>query len=154
MAGDERIAEVWTALMSLFIDRRDQMFRLLGDNGLTPPHGHALSLLLDEPQRMSDMASFINCDASYITALVDRLEEQGMVERTPSAADRRVKLIALTDVGRKVAAEIRAVMTTPPAELRKLSKAERAVLADLLAKVVPPGSTPDPFRKPATGARR
>ena len=103
---------------------------------------------------MSDIASFMNCDASYITALVDRLEEQSMVERTPNPADRRVKLIALTDVGRKVAAEIRAVMTTPPAELRKLSKADRAALADLLAKVVPPGSTPDPFRKPTVGARR
>ena len=154
MAGDERLNEAWTALMSLFVDRRDEMFRVLGDNGLTPPHGHALSVLLEEPQRMSDIASFMNCDASYITALVDRLEEQSMVERTPNPADRRVKLIALTDVGRKVAAEIRAVMTTPPAELRKLSKADRAALADLLAKVVPPGSTPDPFRKSTVGARR
>jgi DNA-binding MarR family transcriptional regulator len=154
VAGEERLTEVWTALMTLFVDRRDQMFRVLGDNGLTPPHGHALSMLLDEPQRMSDMAAYMNCDASYITALVDRLEEQGMVERTPNPTDRRVKLIALTDVGRKVAAEIRGVMTTPPAELRKLTKAERGALADLLAKVVPPGSAPDPFRKPATAPRR
>lgn len=151
---DDRLNETWAALMTLFVDRRNEMFQLLGDNGLTPPHGHALSVLLEEPQRMSDMASFMNCDASYITALVDRLEELGMVERTPSPTDRRVKLIALTDVGHKVAAQLRAVMTTPPAELRKLSKADRIALAELLAKIVPPGSAPDPFRKPSFTTRR
>jgi DNA-binding MarR family transcriptional regulator len=154
MAADDRLDETWAALMTLFIDRRNEMFQLLGDNGLTPPHGHALSMLLDEPQRMSDMASSMNCDASYITALVDRLEEVDFVERTPSPIDRRVKLIALTDTGRKVAAELRSVMTTPPPELRKLSKPDRNALADLLAKVVPPGTTPDPFRKPSVAPRR
>lgn len=154
MAADDRLDETWAALTTLFIDRRNEMFQLLGDNGLTPPHGHALSMLLDEPQRMSDMASLMNCDASYITALVDRLEEVDFVERTPSPIDRRVKLIALTDTGRKVAAELRSVMTTPPPELRKLSKSDRNALADLLAKVVPPGSTPDPFRKPSIVPRR
>ena len=35
------------------------------------------------------------------TAVVDRLEHDGLVTRTPSAADRRVVHVALTDAGRR-----------------------------------------------------
>jgi DNA-binding MarR family transcriptional regulator len=36
-----------------------------------------------------------------ITGLVDRLEEQGLVKRRPSAKDRRVQYVGLTAAGRK-----------------------------------------------------
>ena len=35
------------------------------------------------------------------TTVVDRLENDGLVTRTPSAADRRVVHVALTDAGRR-----------------------------------------------------
>ena len=38
----------------------------------------------------------MNCDASYITAMVDDLERAGYAERRAGPADRRVKTIALT----------------------------------------------------------
>jgi hypothetical protein len=35
----------WLRMVTLFIAKRDAMFEALGRHGLTPPHGHALSLL-------------------------------------------------------------------------------------------------------------
>ncbi len=64
---------------------------------------------------MGDMARGIGCDPSYITALVDDLDERGLARREPSPDDRRVKIIVLTDPGRSLAAEIDAVVSVPPA---------------------------------------
>ena len=96
---------------------------------------------------MRDMAEHMACDASYITAVVDRLEVLGLAERRAAAADRRVKEIALTSSGQLASNEIRATMMTPPESFARLNSTERAALADLLAKIVPDAvSTGDPFR--------
>ena len=49
---------------------------------------------------MGEMARGIGCDPSYITALVDDLDERGLARREPAPYDRRVKIIVLTDAGR------------------------------------------------------
>jgi DNA-binding MarR family transcriptional regulator len=50
---------------------------------------------------MRSLAESLHCDASYMTDLVDKLEQRGMIERRSSAEDRRVKLIALTGWGQQ-----------------------------------------------------
>ncbi len=103
------------------------------------PHPGALKLLLqldaDDPPAMRSVAGLMNCDASYVTALVDALERPGYVERRVAPADRRVKLIALTSQG--VAAREKAldVIAEPPAGFARLSATEARQLARLLAKV-------------------
>ena len=54
------------------------------------------------------------CDASYATALADRLEERGFVERRTSAADRRVKELVPTAAGIAAQERLRAAFTAPP----------------------------------------
>lgn len=144
---DDPLGETWARMMSLFVDRRDAMFRLLAEHELTPPHAHALGMLRDGPQRMRDLAEHMSCDASYITAVVDRLEERGLAERRASAADRRAKEIALTPAGDRLATEIADTMRAVPAAFARLSRAERTTLAGLLAKAVP-APTGDPFTPP------
>jgi DNA-binding MarR family transcriptional regulator len=142
----------WARLMSLFIDRRDATFALLHQHGLTPPHGHALSLLLGGPLKMRDLAATMVCDASYITAVTDRLEVLGLAERRPSASDRRVKEVALTHKGEHVAAQVRTAFTEPPPQLATLSDADRKALVRLCARMVPEVDLhTDPLR-PATRA--
>jgi DNA-binding MarR family transcriptional regulator len=85
---------------------------------------------------MGEMARGIGCDPSYITALVDDLDERGLARREPAPYDRRVKIIVLTDAGRAVADEIDSVLSVPPAAFSALSKAELRQLRDLLDKVV------------------
>jgi DNA-binding MarR family transcriptional regulator len=85
---------------------------------------------------MGDMARGIGVDPSYITALVDDLDERGLARREPAPYDRRVKIIVLTDAGRKLANEINDVVSVPPAAFAALSQAELRQLCDLLDKVL------------------
>jgi DNA-binding MarR family transcriptional regulator len=50
---------------------------------------------------LSDLAARINCARSNVTQMVDRLETEGLVRRTPSPTDRRIILAELTAEGRK-----------------------------------------------------
>ncbi len=88
---------------------------------------------------MGDMARGIGCDPSYITALVDDLDERGLARREPAPYDRRVKIIVLTDAGRALATEIDAILSVPPAAFGALSQAELRQLRDLLDKVLTSG---------------
>jgi DNA-binding MarR family transcriptional regulator len=85
---------------------------------------------------MGDMARGIGVDPSYITALVDDLDERGLARREPAPDDRRVKIIVLTDAGRALAAEIDRVLSVPPAAFSALSQPELRQLRDLLGTVL------------------
>ncbi len=85
---------------------------------------------------MGEMARGIGCDPSYITALVDDLDERGLARREPAPDDRRVKIIVLTDEGRAVATEIERVLSVPPTAFSTLSPSELRQLRDLLDKVL------------------
>lgn len=85
------------------------------------------------------------CDASYVTDLVDRLEERGLIERRPSPEDRRVKLIALTSEGERCRERALEMLYEPPTEFEALSEAEVRRLSELLSKAMaaePAGSEP------------
>lgn len=143
------LTDAWARMLTLFMAKRDAMFATLHEYGLTPPHAHALSVLATGPTRMRDLAERMVCDASYITAVVDRLEEVGLAERRPGATDRRVKEIGLTERGVEAAARIGATMSSAPAEFRALSKVDRRLLVELLTKVVPvAGAVPEAFKPP------
>ena len=85
---------------------------------------------------MGEMARGIGCDPSYITALVDDLDQRGLARREPAPYDRRVKIIVLTEAGRAQADEIAAIFAVPPASFSVLSGVELAQLRDLLDKVI------------------
>jgi DNA-binding MarR family transcriptional regulator len=97
---------------------------------------------------MGDVARSIGVDPSYITALVDDLDERGLARREPAPYDRRVKIIVLTDEGRKLGQEIDAVLSVPPQAFKKLSQAELRQLRELLDKVL--AATPDAGELAAT----
>lgn len=70
---------------------------LMTEAGLTPQRVRLMSLLLEHgPTMMRDLRDALGVTATNITALVDALEKDGMVERTPHPADRRATLVALT----------------------------------------------------------
>jgi DNA-binding MarR family transcriptional regulator len=131
------LVDAWGRLMTLFTAKRDAFLSLMRDYRLTPPHGIAIAQLVDGPLRMRDLADTMHCDASYITAIVDRLEQEGLATRQPSSDDRRVKEIALTERGRKVGTALNGAFTDPPKQLKRLSPHEQTQLAALLAKLVP-----------------
>jgi DNA-binding MarR family transcriptional regulator len=94
---------------------------------------------LIEPGRpipMGRLAETLACDASNVTGLVDRLESRGLVCRRPSAADRRVKALALTPKGARLRALLLDRMTVPPVTLGRLSVQEQRRLVQILARLL------------------
>jgi DNA-binding MarR family transcriptional regulator len=136
--GSAELSEVWLRMMALFFARRDQFFATLQELALTPPHGHALISLRHGPVRMRDMAEMMACDASYVTAVADRLDELGLAERRNAADDRRVRELALTAKGARVAQQLDDVFTSPPDVLLELSAADRNTLLRIMRKLGEP----------------
>jgi DNA-binding MarR family transcriptional regulator len=138
MGRDDAGRAAWSCITRTFLSNElhDRFHDACSAIGL--PHPGALKLLLqldaDAPPPMRAVADIMNCDASYVTALVDALEGPGYVERRASPTDRRVKLVAVT--GQGVAAKEKAldIMSEPPAGFARLSAAEAKELARLLAK--------------------
>ena len=89
-----------------------------------------------EPVAMRDLADHFGCDASYITELVDGLEEQGLATRQPHPTDRRVRTVVLTDKGAKARETVQQVMWQVPAVFSALTPAEQRQLRDLVRKLV------------------
>ena len=105
---------------------------------LSPPQFKALlSLTPGEAQSMSALSKFWRCDASWVTGIVDGLEERGYVKRQPHPTDRRVKVVALTPLGEKAKARALERIYEPPASFIALTPGEQVQLRDLLAKARP-----------------
>src|SRR5215469_6856263 len=109
--------EAWGLLSSLVY--LPPFLAIAQESGLRPATLGALRVL-DEPRTMSEIASYLHCDNSNVTGIVDGLEARGLAERTPSPDDRRVKLIALTGEGRRLRARLMREARKPPAWLKQL----------------------------------
>src|SRR4051812_31679555 len=104
---------------------------------VSPPQLKTLmSLDAGEPLPMRGIAEMLRCDASWVTGIVDGLEERGYVERQPHPKDRRVKVVTITALGEKAKAKaMDRLSEPPPALLNALTQNEQRTLRDLLRKV-------------------
>ncbi|MET7486359.1 MarR family transcriptional regulator [Streptomyces sp. NPDC005538] len=107
-----------------------------GDHGLTGAQARLLSLLSLEPLPMRKLAQKLKCEPSNVTGIVDRLEARGLVERRPDPADRRVKLAAATEEGRRMARSLRESLRFAREPLAGLSDEERLALRGLLRRML------------------
>ena len=75
--------------------------------------------------------------SSGTTKRLDRLEQAGLITRTPDPHDRRGTLITLTDAGRELVDKATAAhLGNEHRLLAALTEAERDRLADLLRKLL------------------
>ncbi|MEW2491695.1 MarR family transcriptional regulator [Streptomyces sp. NPDC048411] len=105
-------------------------------HSLTGAQARVLGLLSLEPMPMRRIAQKLKCEPSNVTGIVDRLETRGLVERRPDPADRRVKLAAPTEKGIDTARQLRESLSFAREPLAKLSDTDRAVLRDLLRRML------------------
>jgi DNA-binding MarR family transcriptional regulator len=110
-------------------------------HGLSEPSFAVLVTLmrLDRPDGVPQrtLMDELGLSAGTVSVRMDRLEEQGLVERRPDAADRRSTLIAITERGRALFEQ------AAPAHLENerrllvaLDPGEQAMLATLLRKLL------------------
>jgi len=106
------------------------------EHSLTGAQARLLSLLSLEPLPMRKLARKLRCEPSNVTGIVDRLESRGLVERRPDPADRRVKLAAATQEGRRVAKDLRESLRFAREPLAGLGREERLALRGLLRQML------------------
>jgi DNA-binding MarR family transcriptional regulator len=80
------------------------MDRELETVGLSIAKYGALAMLAHakEPLPLSELAQRVECGASNVTQLIDRLETEGLVKRVDDPVDRRVVRAQLTPAGREL----------------------------------------------------
>jgi DNA-binding MarR family transcriptional regulator len=119
------------------MDRTKQDIREVGDEqGLSMAQLDVLRrLLANGPTPMSPLAERMNCEASNLTGLVDRLEVRGLVERRLDPDDRRVRVLALTRAGEELALGTWAAVAKR-CPLNNLAPDKRAILDDLLREAM------------------
>jgi DNA-binding MarR family transcriptional regulator len=88
---------------------------------------------LTGPTTMRELADRMGCEPSNATFVIDRLEEQGVVERRPHPSDRRAKQLVLTPKGTGLRARLLALLTED-SPLAMLSPEDQERLGDLLRR--------------------
>ncbi len=109
-----------------------------------------------EGQSQQALAERLSVPASRMVALVDRLEDAGLVERRPNAEDRRIRELHLTRKGRGVIERAGKIAIDHETQLcAGINREERETLIDLLQKLqanqtelggVHPGLGKEPWR--------
>ena len=120
---------------------RDHLNPLFAQAGLQPGEFDVLATLrrAGKPYMLSPTRLYeaLMISSGGMTARLDRLERAGLTERRPDPNDRRGKLIALTEQGRKL---VDATLTKHVANEQKilaaLSTADQEKLNQLLKKLI------------------
>ena len=106
-------------------------------------HGYCLTdfmileaLLHKGPLTISAIGEKVLLASASMTSAIDRLEERGLVDRTLSAEDRRVRLVTLTCEGRRFASRLFADHVDDLEAISgEISQEERRVLYTALKKI-------------------
>ena len=131
-------SEAWQLMQEVMMTlSRPRFVQLCAEYDITPPQLFTLKHLDDGHMlSMSEAAKLLNCDASNVTGIVDRLEARGLVERRGAPGDRRVTMLALTDKGAALREELRRRMADPPPALAELPQKDQKALHDILRRVL------------------
>lgn len=134
---DETVVRLTNAFLAVMDHMREHLERVAADHDL-----NAVSVLtlrmIDAPMAQREIAEATDCDPSYVTALVDRLESLGAVERQPDPDDRRVKRVALTERGVALREEVGIALLAGVVFAQALDDGERRDLLGLLTKALAP----------------
>jgi MarR family transcriptional regulator, lower aerobic nicotinate degradation pathway regulator len=117
--------------------------------GITPVQCAAMITVSDNSgMDQRTLARTIGFDTSTIAGVIDRLEARGLVRRSMSTLDARVRLIMLTEKGRALLdSAMPAVVRAQHRMLSPLSRAERSEFMRMLCKLV--GANNELSRAPA-----
>ncbi len=103
---------------------------------LTPVQFAALDALADRPGiDQARLAQAIAKDRATIGAVIDRLEQKGLLHRVVSGRDKRARDLCLSEEGERIVAELRPLVIALQADiLPGLTKAEFAQFIQLATK--------------------
>jgi DNA-binding MarR family transcriptional regulator len=110
----------------------------IGELDLYPPQFRVMNAVdAAEGQSQQAIAEASGAPASRMVAIVDELEQRGLVERRPHPSDRRMRTLYLTGDGHELLGRGRKVALECEAEIAEgMSQADRDRLVRLLQKLV------------------
>ncbi|MEV4073679.1 MarR family winged helix-turn-helix transcriptional regulator [Nonomuraea fuscirosea] len=132
---------------------RTRMAAALAEIGLTARMHCVLVHALEEERTQIQLAELGDMDKTTMVVTVDALEKAGYAVRRPSSADRRARIIAVTDKGAEVAARSQEVVDGVHRDaLASLPDDEREVLVRALNRLVG-GHLATPVESPQVARR-
>lgn len=150
MAAPERTQRDVTGLLNAAGHAlSNRLAAALAEVDLTPRMQCVLLHALEEERTQIQIAALSFLDKTTMVSTVDELERRGLAERRPSATDRRARVIAVTEKGRRVAEEAQEIVDRVHGEaLAGVAPESREVFLELLtslAGAAEPG--PQPVRR-------
>jgi MarR family transcriptional regulator, transcriptional regulator for hemolysin len=114
-----------------------RMTEALQEIGLTPRGQCVLMHALPGELTQIELARVADLDKTTMVVVLDELEEAGYAERVPSPADRRARLVRVTERGRQVTAAGRDIVDRVHREvLDALPPGQRQAFIDALTTLV------------------
>jgi len=145
-APGERADRVWQRVRGLVHEYDRRRAQASSALGMSETRVEALRLVAaaPEPLTMGQLAARLHTDRPYASVVVDDLERHGLVARLRHPTDRRVRMVATTVEGRRVAARAEAALGGFRERLRALPPAELAALDGALEHLERPLAAPRP----------
>ncbi|BCJ62697.1 MarR family winged helix-turn-helix transcriptional regulator [Micromonospora endophytica] len=112
------------------------------------PRGYQVLTAADRepPRNQGAIAEELGIDRTVLTYLIDDLERDGLLVRRPDPADRRSRLVTLTDAGRAATQRRRETLRTVESRLlQPLTPQQAATVRDLLRRVACAAQQADPL---------
>lgn len=141
MSGDPEDRRMLGALLRIpfqaIVARIHEGLVVAGYPDLRPAHLVVFQQMRPEGVRLTELAESAQITKQSMGYIVDHLEEQGYVERVPDPADRRAKIIRLTERGKDVERAAREILRGIEAEWgRHLGKERLRQLRETLTDLV------------------
>lgn len=133
---DDQARSAWRRLRTL-VHNNDQRRKVSAAVGMSFIRAKALRELRDGPLSMRELADRLATDRPYTTVFVADLEQRGLVSRSVDPADRRGRIVTVTEAGLRIADRAEAILDTPPASFAALSADDLAELERILARLDP-----------------
>jgi len=137
VVSDDRVADEPVAeAMYSFVDAYDRAYEAAASAQDLSVAQVCVLVRLREPRAMGSLAMELQCDASNITQIVNRLESRGLVAREADPTDRRARLLRLTRDGRRAVRSFERAFAFSRDAIVRLSPEEGRVLIHLLGKAL------------------
>ena len=135
--GDKAPTSLAFLLSQVGVYASQQFHEAIAEADIHPPLFRVLNVVdAAEGQSQHTIGEAIQVPPSRMVAIVDELEDRGLIERRPHPGDRRVRALFLTPEGRKVLNRGRKIAMAHEERLTEgLSKKESEELISLLRKL-------------------
>lgn len=138
-ANDDDALQTWRQLVHTYLKLQRRVEEMLVPYGLALSQFEALAKVGMNPGVIQqDLVKYLLVTKGNVGALVDRLEEGGLIERRPDPADRRANCLFVTPAGAAIVTEVFEKHRVLVREIfSPLNSAQRKSLIGLLKEIEP-----------------